>query len=138
MKPSSAKVLASVVTILLSMVPPMMGSGCATTAMARGSTSGMCTMPCSTPEGAGMENLCRPIRLVCSSDLQALYYLAVFEVRLDDLVDVALIDIGVPDRLRLNRHHRTVVAAVHAAGRVDADAVFLGGDARRLDFVLGV
>src|SRR5687768_766606 len=39
---------------------------------------------------------------------------------LDDLVDVLLVDVGIPDLLGVHDHHRALLAAVHAAGRVDA------------------
>src|SRR5437762_7364572 len=58
----------------------------------------------------------------CSpSHAQALDDAAVLQVFLDDLVDVSAVDIRVPDRVRINDDARTLLAAVEAAGLVDAE-----------------
>ena len=51
---------------------------------------------------------------------QALDDLAALQVRVDDLVDVALVDVGVPDALGIDDRDRAAGAAVEAAGLVDA------------------
>src|SRR5512142_20637 len=60
------------------------------------------------------------------------------EVLLDDLVEISLVDVGVPDRLRIDHHYRPLVAAAEATGRVDADEILVGRDAQHLDLVLDV
>src|SRR4030067_2789880 len=55
----------------------------------------------------------------------------------NDLVDVILIHIGVPNAFGINRDHRPLGAAIHAAGVVHA--AFSGaGKLKRFDFPLGV
>src|SRR5258707_1153257 len=44
---------------------------------------------------------------------------AVLEVLLDDLVDVGLVDVGVPDRVGVDDNARAFLAAVEAARLVD-------------------
>jgi hypothetical protein len=56
----------------------------------------------------------------------------------DDLVQIALVDIGVPRAFGIDHDHRAVVTTVHAAGRVDADAIIDVGDAELFDFVFDV
>src|SRR6188508_527533 len=53
---------------------------------------------------------------------QALHDLAVLQVRIDDLVDVVLVDVGVPDGLGIDHRHRPAGAAVEAPGLVHPDA----------------
>src|SRR5262245_18961623 len=62
---------------------------------------------------------------------------AVPQVLLDDLVDVGLVDIGVPDRVRVDDDAGTLLAAIEAARLVDAHLAFTG-HAERLDAALGV
>src|SRR5262245_391347 len=52
--------------------------------------------------------------------------LALLEMRVDDLVDVVLVDVRVPDRLRVHHRHRSARTAVQAAGLVDAHAARSG------------
>ena len=40
---------------------------------------------------------------------------------LDDLLDVFLVNIVVPDFFRIDDDHRTLIATIHAAGLVDPD-----------------
>src|SRR5690606_3067930 len=63
--------------------------------------------------------------------------LAVLEMGFDDFVDVFLVDEGVPDSFRIHDHDRALVAAIEAAGAVDAHLAF-AGQLERLDPVLGV
>ena len=56
----------------------------------------------------------------------------------DDLVQIALIDIGVPNAFGIDHDHRALVAAIHAARRIDADAVLGIRDAELFDFVFDV
>src|SRR6266850_2045797 len=80
----------------------------------------------------------RRIPYGCSpSHLQALDHAAVLEVLLDDLVDVGAIDVGVPDRVRVDHDAGAFLAAVEAARLVDADLAFTG-EAELLDAALGV
>src|SRR4051812_24653057 len=68
---------------------------------------------------------------------QALHDPAVLEMLLDDLVDVGLVHVGVPDLLRIHHDAGAFLAAVEAAGLVDAH----GARARKaelLDALLGV
>src|SRR6185436_13353849 len=51
---------------------------------------------------------------------------AVLEMFLDDLVDVGLVDVGVPDRFRVDDDAGAFLAAVEAARLVDADLAFAG------------
>jgi hypothetical protein len=64
---------------------------------------------------------CRPAIVVrCrpeSSNLQ-LDNAAVDDMRIDDLVDIVTIDIGVPNRVGIDDEHRAFVAAIEAAGLV--------------------
>src|SRR5690606_18127172 len=55
-----------------------------------------------------------------SSDHQALHRFPTHEMRVDDVIDIALVDIGVPDAFRVDDHDRPFLAAVQAAGLVDA------------------
>ena len=68
---------------------------------------------------------------------QALDRPAELQVRLDDLVDVGLIDIAVPDAFRVHHRHRARSAAVQAAGLVDAHLAG-AGQALGLDALLAV
>jgi hypothetical protein len=51
---------------------------------------------------------------------QALHHLAIFQVRLDNFVNILLVDIRVPHALRVNHRHGAGGTAVQAAGLVDA------------------
>jgi hypothetical protein len=47
--------------------------------------------------------------------------LPLLQVRIDDLVDVGVVDVGVPDALRIDDRDRPAGAAVEAARLVDPD-----------------
>src|SRR5690606_28090763 len=68
---------------------------------------------------------------------QAIDRLAADEVRVDDFVYVALIEVGVPDSLRIDDEHRAFLAAIQASRLVDAN---LAGACQPelLDTLLGV
>ncbi len=68
----------------------------------------------------------RPAGPVTNSLRVALDHAAVLEVLLDDLVDVGAIDVGVPDRVRIDHDAGAFLATVQAAGLVDADLAFAG------------
>ena len=68
---------------------------------------------------------------------QALDDLALLQVRIDDLVDVVLVDIGVPGGVGIDHRDRAAGAAVQAAGLVDADPA-RPGEALGLDARLAV
>src|SRR3989338_1024651 len=51
------------------------------------------------------------------------------EMLLDDLVEILFIHVAVPDALWIHHDNRPLVAAVHAAGGVDADVVPQTGNA---------
>ena len=71
--------------------------------------------------------------LICA----ALDDATVLQMLVDDLVDVGLVDVRVPDLLRVDDDHRTLVTAVEAPCLVHAHLA-LAGEAQRLDAVLGV
>src|SRR5688500_2571715 len=68
---------------------------------------------------------------------QALDHPSIQHVLIDDLVDVRLVDVRVPDRVGIDHHARPLLAAVEATGLVHAH---LAGTrkAERLDAALGV
>ncbi len=68
---------------------------------------------------------------------QALDHLAVFQVRLDDFLDVGRVHVAVPDALRVHHRHRTGVAPVQAAGAVHAHTAG-AGQAGALDQLLAM
>jgi hypothetical protein len=53
---------------------------------------------------------------------QALNHFAVLQMGFDDLVNVVLIHIGVPNRFWINHHDWTACAAIQAAGLIDTNA----------------
>ena len=59
------------------------------------------------------------------SDTQTLYDPAVFQVLLDDLVDILLVNVGVPDIFGVDHNHRPLVASVEAARIIDSYPVSL-------------
>src|SRR4051812_38998559 len=69
--------------------------------------------------------------------LQALDDASVAQMLLDDLVDVGLVDIGVPDTLGIDHHAGAFLAAVEAARLVDAHLP-RARQAERLDLRLRV
>src|SRR5688572_1683285 len=71
------------------------------------------------------------------SDAQALHDAAVLEMLADDLVDVVLIDVGVPDSVGVDHGNRPLLAAIEAARLVDANLAG-AGKLEALDAVLGV
>src|SRR5688500_15458659 len=131
--PASANALASVVITLLSMVPPKSGCGCAITATARASSG--CERAISILPAAPAR--CARVAATAMSDAQALDDAAAHEVLLDDLVDVLLVHVRVPGLLGVDHHHRSQLAAVEAAGLVDAHLA-LAGELELLDALLGV
>src|SRR5262249_52012243 len=56
--------------------------------------------------------------------------LTVHDMPIDDLVDVVPVDIGVPDRVRVNDDDRAFLAAVETTGLVDAHLAFAGQSER--------
>lgn len=59
------------------------------------------------------------------------------QVLVDNLVDIHLVHVGVPNALGVNHHDRPFLATVHAACLVDADTA-LAIHAQRLDAFLGM
>src|SRR5690606_35066783 len=55
------------------------------------------------------------------SDHQAADRLAAHEMGVDDLIDVALVEIGVPDAFRVHDKYRAFLATVQAPSLVDAN-----------------
>src|SRR5512141_2620563 len=106
------------------MVPPYSGCGCAISAMPRGAAN-CAASGRSSAHSIGPETPARENRWVCAfmaaSDFQAFDHLAADQVGLDDFIDVAVVDEGVPGSLRIDHQHRAFLAAVEAAGLVDAD-----------------
>jgi hypothetical protein len=68
-------------------------------------------------------------KLLVGLQHQALDPLAALEVLLDDFLDVVLVLVGVPDRVGIDHHGRTQLAALHATGLGDGDVA----EPRRLD-----
>src|SRR5688572_25488609 len=68
---------------------------------------------------------------------QSFYDAPVLQVLLDDLVDIGLIHVCVPDAIGINHDARPVFTAVEATGLVDADLPF-AREAERLDARLRV
>ena len=106
-QPSCRKVRASICTTLLSSVPPNCGCGWQTTATPRGAVSGRSMAHSMRPAGPAMSS--RTVRGFMASrgsvadvgrQQQALDDLALLQVRVDDLVDVGLVDVGVPGARR--------------------------------------
>ena len=52
---------------------------------------------------------------------QALDHLAVFQVRLDNFIDVGFVHVAVPNAFRINNGHRPTRATVKATRFVDTD-----------------
>ena len=102
-QPSCTKARASVCTTLLSIVPPCCGCGWQMTATPRCAPSGPSIAHSMRAGRAG-----DAARAACAGSSapdvrrqqQPLDDLAVLQVRIDDLVDVVLVDVGVPDRFR--------------------------------------
>ena len=70
-------------------------------------------------------------------DAQALYGPAIAQMLVDNLVEIGMVDIGIPSFLRIDHQHGAFAAAIQAAGIVDAH---LAGyrRAERLDALLDV
>src|SRR5262249_27528322 len=83
----------------------------------------------------------RRARVACwrafTSHPQPLDHAPVAQVLVDDLVDVALVDIGVPDRVGVDDHAGALLAAVEAAGLVDS-YLALAGEPELFHALLGV
>ncbi len=73
----------------------------------------------------------------CRLDFQTLDHLTRNDMRIDDLVDIMFVDIGVPDRFGVDHHHRTFLTAIQATGLVYAHFA-LAVHIERLDATLGV
>src|SRR5690349_18408782 len=131
--PASRNAFPRVVTTLLSMVPPKSGCGCAITATAwvfRGTLAATSILPAAPSSSARVV----PAGML---DPQALDDAPVHEVLVDDLVDVVLVHVGVPDLLGIDDDDRPFLAAVEAARLVDADHA-LAVELELLDALLGV
>src|SRR3982074_524376 len=93
---------------LLSMVPPNSGCGWATSARPRGvgncSASGRSSAHWSAPAAPASVkySVCGFIGYRQRSDFEALDDLSADDMRIDDFVDVVVVDIGVPGALRIN------------------------------------
>jgi len=61
----------------------------------------------------------------------------VYQVLLDDFIDILAVDIAVPGGFGVNHQHRAQGAAIETTGGIDAHATF-PGQATRLDLRLGV
>jgi hypothetical protein len=70
-------------------------------------------------------------------ELQTLDHTPLDEVLVDNFIHVLAIQIGVPDRLGIHHHDRAFLAAIQAAGGIDAHPA-LPRDAKRLAALLGV
>ena len=72
-----------------------------------------------------------------SADQQAFHPLAVFQMRLQDLVQILLIHIGIPGIFGINGYHRTQLTAVETAGGINTHLA-LTGQACLLDLLFEV
>jgi ubiquinone biosynthesis monooxygenase Coq7 len=59
-------------------------------------------------------------------DCQSVYNPAIDQVFSNDFFYITLIYIGIPDRIRVHDHYRTLFASVQASGRIDADTPLAG------------
>src|SRR4030095_16355258 len=76
-------------------------------------------------------------RRAVPSNAQSIDEAAIDQMRVDDLVDVMAVHVRVPDRFRVDDDAGTFVAAIQAAGLVDAHLAG-AAQAKRLDTFLGV
>src|SRR5207245_7462078 len=128
-------------------VPPCCGCGWQTTAVPRGGSPGASMAHSSAPAGPAIVwrtvcafmsgGMAKRLAADVRRELQALHRLALLQVRIDDLVDVVLVDVGVPDGVGVDHRHRTAGAAVQAACLVDAHLA-RAGQALGLDARLAV
>lgn len=70
-------------------------------------------------------------------DLQPCYFAPVLYMLFDNFVDVGFVDIRVPSTFGIDHQHRSFVAAIEAAGVVNAHAT-LAAEPERFHFLLGV
>src|SRR5260221_7634348 len=103
-----------------------------------GPESGLSTAHSIRPAGPSTNLRSVLARIACAaSHPQAFDDAPVFQVLLDDLVDVGAVHVGVPDGVRIDHHARALLAAVEAAGLVDAHLP-LPREAELLHALLGV
>ena len=57
---------------------------------------------------------------------ETLHYSPVLQVFLDNLVNIFLVDIGLPHRFRINRHHRALCTTIQAPGSIDPHPALTG------------
>jgi hypothetical protein len=69
---------------------------------------------------------------------QPLYDASVFQVFLNDLVDIFLVDIRVPDVFRINYYHGTLIATVEAAGIINPHSFIFAVEFERFNAFLRV
>src|SRR3954469_2437919 len=87
----------------------------------RGRPSGWSTAHSIFPAGPSTNLRCVLARITCAaSDPQPLDDAPVLHVLLDDLVDIGLVHVGVPDRVGIDHDAGAFLAAVEAARLVDA------------------
>src|SRR6185369_1006796 len=128
--PSASPARASVCTTLLSIVPPCCGCGWHTTMTPTGSPAGRSRAHSMAPAepstirrsvwefiGWAQAGSAAHVR----RQQEPLDDATVLEVRVDDLVDVGLVDVGVPGALGVDDRHRPAGAAIQASGLVDAN-----------------
>eukprot|EP01137_Pigoraptor_chileana_P014603 Opistho-2@69438 len=112
------------------MVPPWVGLGWQIRARPRDTTpaAGASNAHSMAPAGPAIrrfsvcEFMARPSAADVVGQHQAADDLTALQVLLDDLVDIAGIDIAVPGRLRIDHGHRAAGTAVQAARLVDTHA----------------
>jgi hypothetical protein len=112
------------VTTLLSMVPPNKGCGWAITATARnGPVPGTWAATSMAPAMPATRDFdtCAEWDIAKESDFQSLDHSTVLQVLGDNFVDVRPVDVGVPDVIRIDHHHRPLRTSIQAAGCVDAN-----------------
>jgi hypothetical protein len=73
-----------------------------------------------------------------SSDSQPFHDTTIFQVLLDNLVDILLIHIRIPDVFGINHDYRSFVTAIKTASIVDAYSLAFAIEFQRLDALLGI
>jgi hypothetical protein len=57
---------------------------------------------------------------------KTLHNLAIFDVAIDNFIDIFLINIGVPDTFRINYTNRSLLATIKATGLINPDFTLTG------------
>jgi hypothetical protein len=71
-------------------------------------------------------------------DLKTFHDSAMHEMLLDNLIDIFLVYIGVPDGVWVNYRYRAFLATIHATGGINPNTAFLAGNTQILGTLLGI